>query len=75
VLPYVSYQPGFMDRVKKNWWKFVILGMYGIYLQTIAFKYNSVASNQVCHFNLIFGIGIIVVRYRYSARATTKNLC
>jgi len=56
VLPYVAYQPGFMDKVKKHWWKFVILSLgdvYGTYLQTVAFKYTSVASNQVCHIYVV----------------------
>ncbi|XP_065906881.1 solute carrier family 35 member F2-like isoform X2 [Dysidea avara] len=49
VLPYVAYKPGFVDKIKKHWWKFIFLGMadvYGTYLQTLAFKYTSVASNQ-----------------------------
>ena len=52
VLPYVAYKPGFVDKIKKHWWKFIFLGMadvYGTYLQTLAFKYTSVASNQVTY--------------------------
>jgi len=50
ILPYVAYKPGFVKKLKMHWWKFIFLGIgdvYGTYLQTLAFKYNSVASNQV----------------------------
>ena len=50
--PYIAYKPGFMDKIKQHWWKFIFLGLadvYGTYLQTLAFRYTSLASNQVCY--------------------------
>ena len=50
--PYIACKPGFVDKLKQHWWKFIVLGVadvYCTYLQTLGFKYTSVASNQVCH--------------------------
>jgi len=48
--PYIACKPGFVDKIRQHWWKFIILGLadvYSTYLQTLGFKYTSVASNQV----------------------------
>ena len=45
--PCVAYQPGFVDKLKRHWWKFMIIGLadfYSTYLQTLAFNYTSVSS-------------------------------
>lgn len=49
--PYAAYQPGFVNELKRHWWKFMIIGLfdfYSTYLKTLAFQYTSLSSNQVC---------------------------
>lgn len=49
--PYAAYQPGFVNKLKRHWWKFMIIGLfdfYSTYLKTLAFQYTSLSSNQVC---------------------------
>ena len=63
--PYIAYKPGFVDRIKQHWWKFIFLGVvdvYGTYLQNVAFKYTSVVSNQV-HICYIVCIRVVVTSY------------
>ncbi|XP_065908540.1 solute carrier family 35 member F1-like [Dysidea avara] len=69
---YVAYKPGFVDKIKQHWWKFIFLGLadvYGTYLQNVAFKYISVVSNQVitsstCTLFIII-LATIVIKTRY----------
>ena len=38
--PYIACKPGFVDKIKQHWWKFIIVGLSdvcGTYLQTLAF--------------------------------------
>jgi len=71
--PYVAYKPGFVDKLKQHWWKFIIIGLsdfYSTYLQTLGFKYTSVASNQVITigiytlFVVILALFMIKTRYK-----------
>lgn len=48
--PYIACKTGFVDKIRQHWWKFLIIGLadvYGTYLQTLGYKYTSVASNEV----------------------------
>ena len=70
--PYVTYQQGFVDKIKQYWWKFVIIGIadfYSIYLQTLAFDYTSVSSNLliVTSFYALFVIilSLFMTKTRY----------
>ncbi|XP_065907818.1 solute carrier family 35 member F1-like [Dysidea avara] len=82
--PYIACKPGFVDKIKQHLWKFIILGLadvYATYLQTLAFKYTSVASNQaitnvsVTIFVAILSLFMIKTRYKlihYSAMLTSS---
>ena len=70
---YVAYQPGFVDKLRQYWWKFVIIGtadFYSIYLQTLAFDYTSVSSNLLivtsfyALFVIILSLFMIKIRYK-----------
>ena len=70
--PYMACQPGFIDKLKQLWWKFVIIGLsdfYNTYLQTLAFKYTSIPSNMLitAGFNTFFIIilSVFMIKTRY----------
>ena len=71
--PYMACQPGFIDKLKQLWWKFVIIGLsdfYSSYLQTLAFKYTSIPSNMLItagfytFFVIILSVFMIKTRYK-----------
>ena len=69
---YVAYKPGFIEKLKQHWWKFVIIGLadfYGTYLQTLSFKYTSVSSNQVITYScvtfFVVVLGLFIIKTRY----------
>ena len=71
--PYVAYQPDFVSKLKRHWWKFVIIGLadfYSIYLQTLAFGYTSISSNLLItsgfytFFVIILSLFMIKTRYK-----------
>ncbi|XP_065908206.1 solute carrier family 35 member F2-like isoform X2 [Dysidea avara] len=47
--PYIACRPDFLKKLRHYWWKCTIVAIgdvYGTYLQTLGFKFTSVASNQ-----------------------------
>ena len=69
---YVAYKPGFIEKLKQHWWKFVIIGLadfYSTYLQTLSFKYTSVSSNQVittgCYTLFVIVLALFMIKTRY----------
>ena len=71
--PYVACQPGFVDKLKQLWWKFLIIGIsdfYGTYLQTLAYSYTSVPSNMLitvgfyAFFVIILALFMIKTKYK-----------
>ena len=54
--PYIACRPGFLKKLQHYWWKCTIVAIgdvYGTYLQTLGFKFTSVASNQVLCYVLV----------------------
>ncbi|XP_065907504.1 solute carrier family 35 member F2-like isoform X2 [Dysidea avara] len=47
--PYIACRPDFLKKLRRYWWKCTIVAIgdvCGTYLQTLGFKFTSVASNQ-----------------------------
>ena len=71
--PYMACQPGFTDKLKKLWWKFLIIALsdfYSTYLQTLAYSYTSVPSDMLITvgfytlFVVILALFMIKTRYK-----------
>lgn len=71
--PYMACQPGFVDKLKQLWWKFLIIGIsdfYSTYLQTLAYRYTSVPSNMLItvgfytFFVIILALFMIKTKYK-----------
>ena len=73
--PYVAYKPGFADKLKQHWWKFIIIGLsdfYSTYLQMLGFNYTSVASNQVITIGIytlfVVILALFMIKTRYNCK-------